>query len=701
MRYYLITVFTLFHFFAFSQTNPLKDNSFGQGGHALINLYDSLNSVYITDLDRDQLGNTYLLGTRWLTSPQEDILFKIKPDGRPDSTFYENGHRQIGFKTLTLMPFWQAVYRPPQYVRVSKDGSKIWAVHVSGNILGGMVSSVRFKSNGDIDSAYGKNGYVSKPIESFSARDMVLTADGGFVVIGVLTINSSTHNLFSFKFRADGSIDSSYATNGKLSIPFTDNFMYRQTTELPGGSLLVTSNNKSNSLTQQDSIVLCKVKPNGRLDSSFGTNGLARGTTGSFSFTDQRTTFKTTLLADSAIIVLASTRVGLGTLDLYKFNKNGSVDNSFGTGGYKSTTFFERKVTSFFDRFKDPFDLKLWMHWQPGISGDTAKVVRLQLKPDGNIDSSFFKSFPLGPTQGWNIENMQSYGLAAENHLYFFGQASGYSFTVNKLNANAQLDSAFGENGRSLNKLLASKDNLVSLEPLSNGKMVGVSYTDEFRAVLFGLTKDGTTDSSFGNHGIVKIDRQYELNPADLSYVGNANLLIDNNNRPLTFFREYSSTVNFLIERFRPNGVKDSSFGTNGRMMLTHRSPETFFSYTKALVQPDNKILVLYETDLPSPRNRDIGILRLKENGSLDSSFGVNGRRTIDLKIDFGLYTTPGYFESEDIPKNFALLQDGSIAIAGNPLDGSTTYGCKLTSSGQLVTAIGRAVMNARPTHGI
>jgi uncharacterized delta-60 repeat protein len=99
-------------------------------------------------------------------------------------------------------------------------------------------------------------------------------------------------------------------------------------------------------------------------------------------------------------------------------------------------------------------------------------------------------------------------------------------------------------------------------------------------------------------------------------------------------------------------GDLDSSFGVGGRV-VTDVSGYTGESGQDVAFQPDGKILLAGYAQSSSNGTLDIVVLRYNSDGSLDTSFGVDGK----VLTDFG--------NANDLAHAIALQVDGRIIVAG------------------------------------
>lgn len=139
-------------------------------------------------------------------------------------------------------------------------------------------------------------------------------------------------------------------------------------------------------------------------------------------------------------------------------------------------------------------------------------------------------------------------------------------------------------------------------------------------------------------------------------------------------------------------GSFDSSFGGAG--FVTTATERQFSQGFAVATQPDGKIVVAGRHSVFSSNPADEGlVIRYNANGSLDTSFGGNGKATIGLT---GLRVS---FSS------VALQPDGKIVAVGDAyaIPNSSMFIARFTATGQLDTtfnAIGFMKLSLSPYHG-
>jgi uncharacterized delta-60 repeat protein len=115
------------------------------------------------------------------------------------------------------------------------------------------------------------------------------------------------------------------------------------------------------------------------------------------------------------------------------------------------------------------------------------------------------------------------------------------------------------------------------------------------------------------------------------------------------------ATNDFGLLRLNANGSIDTTFGINGRA-ITAVGTGTDTCYAIA-VQPDDKIIAVGRTN--NGTNYDIAVLRYTADGRLDTTFGIGGK----------IITAPG--TGDDYANAVALQSDGSIVVGGYTYQGT------------------------------
>jgi len=171
----------------------------------------------------------------------------------------------------------------------------------------------------------------------------------------------------------------------------------------------------------------------------------------------------------------------------------------------------------------------------------------------------------------------------------------------------------------------------------------------------------GILDDSFGAPNGYILQPVSTGSNSDIGY----SLAIDKNGKILLGGYCRDTTINkyaFCIARFNPNGSLDTTFGTSGTGYIIQPIGTSHDTGYSLKIQPDDNILLGGYCDNGS--NSDFCVARFNSNGSLDTSFGTGGYKTISI--------TSG----DDYAYSLAILPIGNILLGGTCNNGSNYDFC-------------------------
>jgi uncharacterized delta-60 repeat protein len=216
----------------------------------------------------------------------------------------------------------------------------------------------------------------------------------------------------------------------------------------------------------------------------------------------------------------------------------------------------------------------------------------------------------------------ESVAVQSDGKILVGGSSMG-DFALVRYHGNGSLDLTFGTGGK-VTISIGTGASILSLKIQPDGKIVGAGFANvsqyQIGFVLARFNPDGNIDGTFGNGGTVS------------TVFGNANdygraLAIQEDGKLLvTGDCSYGFTSDYSTVRYNTDGTLDNSFGIGG-IVITNMG--NGLNMPKSItVQSDGKIIVV---GLAEPIS---GMVRYKENGSLDSTFGTGGKVFTSLGID-------------------------------------------------------------------
>jgi uncharacterized delta-60 repeat protein len=182
---------------------------------------------------------------------------------------------------------------------------------------------------------------------------------------------------------------------------------------------------------------------------------------------------------------------------------------------------------------------------------------------------------------------------------------------------------------------------------------------------------NGTPDSTFGKAGEVttSFGKSYGYSYAtDVAIQADGKIVAGGFAYGSTIKR---SSYDFVLVRYNVNGSLDSSFGAGGIVTTNFGGGTTYrtgsFDLARAeLIQPDGKIvlagLTVGATDTVG-KDSNIALARYNADGTLDTTFGSDGKVSTSHDLIPGSFVDPAYGVTQVY--DTALQSDGKILVAG------------------------------------
>ncbi len=233
------------------------DSGFGTGGKVLV--WNSTSQRFLNNSVMMSDGSVLVLHQQWETAAlNRPSVVKLSPDGQVDVTFNTD---------LDLVP------NQTNPVRITNgSGGKVYVLVRNGY----QFSLVRLNANGSRDTTFGPNGVRSLNLNRifqptiFDLREL----EGGKLLVAGTYYSLPTYEGLTFvaRFDSDTNLDRSFGIQGVTRIAIAGGSVGGDALALqPDGKILIGGYWTflgSNAL-------LLRLTPRGRLDTSFGTGGIA------------------------------------------------------------------------------------------------------------------------------------------------------------------------------------------------------------------------------------------------------------------------------------------------------------------------------------------------------------------------------------------------------------------------------------------
>jgi uncharacterized delta-60 repeat protein len=341
-----------------------------------------------------------------------------------------------------------------------------------------------------------------------------------------------------------------------------------------------------------------------------------------------------------------------------RYNANGTLDTSFGSGGDTATGlgFVEGRSAVAF---------------QPQAGGTTAIVVfgvttnpkgtrnfaLTRLTTNGKLDTTFGKRGTVVTDMGGSLTFAGGMVVDAAGRIIVSGY--GGDAVLARYSANGALDTTFGSGGKLLTTLSLRGAPQVALQ--ADGKIVLAAplfdpTLGETEFVTGRFNANGTADATFGTGGAVAT----HVGASDTGGV----VALDGAGRILV--AGWDGVANqlhgYYLLRYAANGALDTTFGSGGVATLVNPAGWSVVAGTMVAgvaVQANGQIVVGGNLADGQGEEHEMAV-RVNPGGTLDTSYGSGGWAS----------TVVG-FTGEALV--MALQPDGSLVLAGDALPTPTT----------------------------
>ncbi len=378
----------------------------------------------------------------------------------------------------------------------------------------------------------------------------------------------------------------------------------------PDGKIVVTGITLAKSVPN-NAFAVVRYDTNGTLDKTFGTGGMVIAGSDDWHATSMAIQIDGKIVVAGSADLSPSAYASNNTYEfgLYRFNSNGTLDNSFGKAGEINKSIIGGDST-----------------WDKGYS--------VAIQPDGKIVVA---------------------GLSQDS-----GKTA---FALARFNSDGTVDKTFGKNGTTRNYIAgsdSSDDEAHAVSIQSDGKIVAAGYSvNPYSATpnAFALARyniDGTIDSTFGFEGTVRVAVPDPGNPNEVGLAYSVVVLPDSK----ILAGGYSNDLGFTVVRFDSNGTIDDTFGVMGAATtFISGSDGTDDEAHSMAVGTDGKIVLAGRSSLPGQNSNDaFAIACFNSDGSLDKNFGTNGSMVANIS---------GGDSSDDEANAVVIQSDGKIVAAG------------------------------------
>jgi uncharacterized delta-60 repeat protein len=387
----------------------------------------------------------------------------------------------------------------------------------------------------------------------------------------------------------------------------------------------------------------------GDLDPTFGQNGMVSTDLGPSDSADS-----VGIQPDGKIVVAGEVAYG-DEFGLARYNPDGTLDATFGTSGMVTTDISALGA----------YAMAIQMDGRIVVAGGDRRFALIRYMPDGTLDNTFGGNGLV--TTNFNPHYDLAYGVAiqADGKIVAVGVTSIVSrphfddtkIAIARYDTDGSLDTSFGGDGRVTTNFTGTYDAAYAVVMQTDGRIVVAGTADAYRRVaLARYNQDGTRDPTFGDDGRVTT----RFRPRTESWATAITVQADGR---LVAVGTEPMSAGFGVIRYRTNGALDRTFSEDGKVttdFLSRHDLGYSGGWARGVaIQSDGKIVVGGGAPVGTGGDTEFALARYQPDGTLDTSFGGDGRVTTEWSID-----------GNDSAFAIAIQTDGKIVATGRSSDG-------------------------------
>ena len=407
------------------------DTTFSSDGKATINISGG-------DIARaaalDSTGNVLLAGHRGGDGTGADFAL---------AALDADGNRLSAFDT----PGWTAT----GLAGGSNDRARAVAIGPSGKIMVAGIKGAsapdlvlaRYAVDGSLDASFGSGGTVTGEFDASThswVTDVAVNAvDGKIVVVG----RNEERSFMANRYLPDGALDTGFDSDGRVTYTFGGPDDAEAVAVQPDGKIVLAGG--SDSVGVGGHFAAVRLNADGSVDTSFGTNGEVISTVGGSIAKANAMAIQT----DGRIVLAGATSDSPGEFALLRLNADGSHDASFG-GGAGVTTAIAGTTGTWGDAVAVQRDGKIVAAGKTDTDTDTVFALA-RYNPDGSLDASFGTggtvTGPVGRAASVVVQRDGKILVVGRHEDIFADRQFRDSMVVARFNADGTPDAGFGNGG--------------------------------------------------------------------------------------------------------------------------------------------------------------------------------------------------------------------------------------------------------------
>ena len=367
------------------------------------------------------------------------------------SSFFTQHTAKLDSSFLTIGEFWDGYLNQYHSIISSAalpDSTLVYVAQITAG--SGPSAMIKLKNDGTIDSTFGTNGKMTYTINGSAPTVKAIKLFNGKLYLS----GKVGRDKFVTRINTNGTIDNTFGVSGSRTINYSTPIV-----DITNSFAMDTSGNSyigarfTNLTTSITELSVTKINSSGNVVTSFGSSGRA-----SFILPTGAVSALSDLAIDSSQRIIAAacgSNTGNNVVLIVKFNQNGTLYTGFNSTGYKEWTFSGADTYQVATNEILADNDKIIVAGEYLVSGSPNAFV-FKLKPNGDYDSTFANNGTLLYQNGSLDINFSDAAFSPNKSIMISGAAgygTGSHISLLKIKPNGVIDSTFATNGMFLNQV--------------------------------------------------------------------------------------------------------------------------------------------------------------------------------------------------------------------------------------------------------
>jgi uncharacterized delta-60 repeat protein len=467
-------------------TDGSPDNTYDNDGIATTNI----ETDFVNGIALQPDGKLVVCGRVFLAAdpPLKFLSVRFTTSGALDPTY--NGTGWVSTRVAPIGVSGAAA------ALIQSDG-KIVLAGFNEDLPDADMALARYTTTGALDPTFDIDGLLTVELGNTSERaaKIALQPDGKIVAVGD-SFSAGFLDATLERFNANGTIDTSFGSQGSVAIHFPDENSWASDVEIQADGKIVVAVNSF----EHGKYIVARFDSTGDLDSTFGNAGIAVVQVGA----TNDVVYDLAIQADGKIVAAGGSFDTTSDNSLIRLNSNGSPDTSFGSMG--KVRIPDGDLSQVIRSIAIDGSGRIYAaagNLSGSSTGNTQFTV-MRLSSTGSLDPTFGGGIVHTPftSQGFAT------ALALQNDGKVVVAGMGWeAYPLARYNTNGSLDTSFDGDGKVVTPIQPGAFcELRGLVIQPNGKIVVAgTFPDVLKtdASILRYNSDGTPDASFGTGGKV------------------------------------------------------------------------------------------------------------------------------------------------------------------------------------------------------